>query len=71
MEPEETTSSSQTGPPVEGGGHQTTYKSFDPKLVLSKRNSGTKIEQRLKEWPISGQVILKPIPWAGTNPSHY
>ena len=47
---EETTSSSQTGPPVEGWGHQPTYKTFDPKLVLSKRNAVGETEQRLKEW---------------------
>jgi hypothetical protein len=40
---------SQTGPSVEGWGHQPTYNTFDPKLVLSKRNAGTKMEQRLKE----------------------
>jgi hypothetical protein len=39
---EETTSSSQTGPPVEGWGYQPTYKIFDPKLFLSKRKAGTK-----------------------------
>jgi hypothetical protein len=66
MEPEETTSSSQTGLPVEEWGHQPTYKTFDPKLLLSKRNAGTKVEQRLKEWPNLGSI-----PWAGTNPSHY
>ena len=49
MEPEETTSGSQTGRPVERWGHQSTYKTLDPKLLLSKRNSGTKMEQRLKE----------------------
>jgi hypothetical protein len=36
IEPEEPTSSSQTGPAVEQWGHQPTYKSFDQKLVLSK-----------------------------------
>jgi hypothetical protein len=70
-EPKETTFSSQTGPPVEESGHQPTYKTFDPKLVLSEINSGTKIEQKLKEWLTSGQPILNPIPWAGTDPSHY
>jgi hypothetical protein len=71
MEPEETTSSSQTGPPVEGWGHQLTYKTLDPKLVLSQRTAGTKMEQRLKEWPTSDWPILRPIPWTDTNPSHY
>lgn len=38
MEPEETTSSSQTGSLVEGWGHQSTFKTFDLKLLLSKRD---------------------------------
>jgi hypothetical protein len=67
MEPEETTSSSQTGLPVEGWGYQSTYKTFDPKLLLSKRNAGTKMEQRLKEWQTSDHPNLKSIPCAGTN----
>jgi hypothetical protein len=50
IEPEETTSSTQTGPSVERQGHQPTYKTFNPKLLLSKRNAETKMEQRLKEW---------------------
>jgi hypothetical protein len=36
MEPEEITSSSQTGPPMEGWGHQLTYKTFKPKLLQSQ-----------------------------------
>jgi hypothetical protein len=45
MELEETTSSSQTGPVplVERWGHQPTYKTVHPKLLLSKRNAGTKM----------------------------
>ena len=46
MEPEETTSSSQTGPPTGEWGHQPSYKTFYPKLLLSKGNSGTKMDQR-------------------------
>jgi hypothetical protein len=49
MEPEETNSNSWTGPPLKGWEHQPTFKIFDPELFLSKRNSGTKMEQRLKE----------------------
>jgi len=48
-----------------------TYKTFNPKLILSKRNAGTKLEQRLKEQLTSDRSILRPIPWVGTNPSHY
>jgi hypothetical protein len=46
MESEETTSSSQMGSWVEEWGHQPTYKVFYPKLVLSKRNAGTKMETK-------------------------
>jgi hypothetical protein len=42
IEPKETTSSSQTGSPVDRWRHKSTYKTFDPKLFLSKRNAGTK-----------------------------
>lgn len=57
MEPIETTSPCQTAPhPVKGWGQQPTYKTFEPKLALYKRNAGTKKEQKLKEqltvdWP--------------------
>jgi hypothetical protein len=67
-ETEETTSNRHS---VEEWGHQTTYKTYDPKLVLSKTNAGTKMEQRLKEWPTNDWSILRSIPWAGTNLSHY
>jgi hypothetical protein len=39
----------QTGPPVEGWGHQCPFKTFDPQLLLFKRNAETKMEQILKE----------------------
>ena len=68
MEPEETTSSSQTGLPVEEWGHQPTYKTFDPKLLLSKRNAGTKMEQRLNERLSIDQPNLGFIPRKGTSP---
>jgi hypothetical protein len=42
MKPEETISSSHTEPPVEEWRHQHTYKIFDPKFLLSKRNKGKK-----------------------------
>ena len=67
LEPEETTPCSQTGPPVERWGHQPTNKFFNPKLLLSKRNTETKMEQRLKEWPTSDGPNLGSIPWVGTN----
>jgi hypothetical protein len=34
--------SSQTGPPEEGWEHQPTNKVFDPKLVQTKRNAGSR-----------------------------
>jgi hypothetical protein len=42
-------SHSQTSPQLERWGHQTIYKTFNSKLLLSKRNAGTKMGQRLKE----------------------
>ena len=68
MELEKITSISHTGPPVEEWGHQTTYKTFDLNLVLSKRNTGTMMEQRLQEWPTIDWLNLRPIPCADTNP---
>ena len=66
MEPEEPTSSSQTGPLVEGWGHQPTYKTLNPKLLPCKRNAGTKWS-RLKEWLASDCPHLGNIPSASTN----
>ena len=40
MEPEEVTSSSQAGTPVEQWRHQPTHKTFNPKFILSTRNAG-------------------------------
>jgi hypothetical protein len=53
------------------GVHWPNYKSFDPKLVLSQRNAGTKMKQRLKKWLASKWTNLRPIPWVGTHPWHY
>ena len=36
---------------LEGKGHQSTHKAYNPKLVLLVRSTGTKIEQRLRERP--------------------
>jgi hypothetical protein len=68
MEPEETTSRSYTWPPLEGWGHQPTFKFCEPELFLSKRNAGTKMEHRLKEWPTNDWPNMGSIPWAGTKP---
>lgn len=41
---------SQTGLLIEGGGHQSTHKTFNPKFVLPPiRCTGIKMEQRLTE----------------------
>jgi hypothetical protein len=67
MEPEEPTSSRQTGPPVEVWQHQPTFKTFDSDLFLSKRNVETKMEWRLKEWPTSGWPNWGYISWGDTK----
>jgi hypothetical protein len=41
MEPDEATTYSQAGSPVEQKGHQSTHKTFNPKFVLRIRNAGT------------------------------
>lgn len=48
VEPEETMSSSQTGPPVKAWGYQPTNNIFDPDQFLSKKIQD-KMKQRLKE----------------------
>ena len=68
MEPEETTSSREIGPPVEVWSHQPTFKLFDPELLLSKENTGTKLEQRLKERSSSDRPNFGSIPWADIKP---
>ena len=66
-EPEETTSGRKTGPPVQGWGHTLIFRYFYPTLFVSKRNAGTKMEQRLKERPSSDWPNLGSIPWVGTK----
>ena len=41
IEPEETSSCSQAGTPMEPYGYQSTHKTINPKLILSTRNAGT------------------------------
>jgi hypothetical protein len=36
--------------PSGGKGHPPTHKTFNPKFVLSIRNTVTKLKQRLREW---------------------
>jgi hypothetical protein len=71
MQPEEATTFSQAGSPVEGYGHQPIHKTLDPTFVLSKRSAGTNMEQRLKKWPNNNRPNLKPTQWANTNPWCY
>lgn len=52
---------------MEKWGPHHTYKTFNPKLFLPKRNAGTKMEQRLKNGPTSDWPNLGSILWAGTN----
>jgi hypothetical protein len=52
----------------EGWGHPSIFETFDPELFLSKGNTRTRLEQRLKEKPSSDQPNLGSIPWAGTKP---
>jgi hypothetical protein len=49
MEPEGTTSRSQTRPSVADWPHQPTYKTFKTKLLLFKRNSGIKNGIKIEE----------------------
>ena len=65
---EDTTSCSQAGPPVEGKGHKQNQYNFHPKFVLSTRNAGKKMEQRMREWPNYTLPNLRPIPLASSNP---
>jgi hypothetical protein len=41
IEPEEATTYSQTRTPIEQYGHQTIYKTLNPKFILYTRNTGT------------------------------
>ena len=58
----------QEGPSVKEQENEPTHKSFNLKFVQSKRNAGTKMEQRLNEWPTNNWPNLSPIPWASTSP---
>lgn len=55
--PEEPTTNSQTGSPEEGSGHQSTYKTFNPKLVLSKNIQGPKGSRDCRNsWSLTGPI---------------
>ena len=49
---------------MEGRGYQHTIKISDEELFLSKRNAGTKMEQRLKGHPEMGPAWDPPHGWA-------
>jgi hypothetical protein len=55
---DESTSSRQTGPQAERQGYQPPVRISDPKLFLSKRPAGVKMETRLKERQSNDQPNL-------------
>jgi hypothetical protein len=67
IEHEDTTFSSYTGPSVEEREHQFTQKVFNTKILSSKRNLGTKMEQRLKEKRTCDRPNFGSIPLVGTT----
>jgi hypothetical protein len=68
MELEEATSCSQAIPTPSGEmGTPTGLQTSHAKLISFKRNAGTKMEQRLRKWPINNQPNLRSISWASTN----
>jgi hypothetical protein len=52
-EPEVATACSQSGLSLKEGGHQTIYKSFNPKFVLHAIYARIKMKQRLRERPFN------------------
>ena len=58
MERKETTSSCQTGPPVEVQVQQSTYKTFGPKYFLPKEKINARNKQKLKEWLTTDKTNL-------------
>jgi hypothetical protein len=57
------TSCNQVGLPVEWEGPQPTHKTFNLKCVRSTRDTGTKMEQGLREWLTNDWPNLRPTPW--------
>jgi hypothetical protein len=51
MESDVAISYSQEGLSVEELGNQPIHKTFNPKLVLPTRSTGTKMVKRPREWP--------------------
>jgi hypothetical protein len=60
IQDEMSTSCSQAELPVEGGGHKSTHKTFDPKCALPTRCAGIKMEQGLRGWPTNVWPNLRP-----------
>ena len=65
-------------PSGQGMGPPTNLKGFNPEMFLSKGRTGTKMEQRLKEWPTGNTTCLQTpnpilLPWSrgacGQEPS--
>jgi hypothetical protein len=64
----ESTSHKKTGSQTVGWGCHVTVKNSDPKLFLSKRNAGGKIEKRLRERHSSDRPNLRSISRRGSKP---
>jgi hypothetical protein len=67
----EESTSSRSGPQVEGQGYQPTVKIPEPELFLSKRTAGTKMEKRLRERQANeGPNLEGSISWRCTKAWH-
>jgi hypothetical protein len=53
---------------LEGGRHQPTHKTFNPKLVLLTRQKEIKTEQKLRGQPTNDWPSLRPIPCERVHP---
>lgn len=65
--PEEVISCSQAGTPSGEIRTLAHLQTFDPNFVLFKRNTGTKLGQRLSEWSNNSWPNLRASPWTSTN----
>jgi hypothetical protein len=69
-ETEVSTSCSQAGHSVGGGGHPT-HETLNPKSVLPTRCTGIKMEQRLSKRSTNDWPNLRPISCEKAKPCHY
>jgi hypothetical protein len=61
MKTEESTSCSQAGTLLEHYEHHQIHKPLEPKFILCTINAGTKMEERLKEWPSNNWLETHPM----------